>query len=301
MNGQMGMSNEAIKREVMTYVLASSSVPLIALDKETKRPRTYGSGMLFKSGLELYLFTALHNALLRTMIVQGDPCWQGSKLLMRNTFTSCWPIFKVPSLAKGVNGEPYLDASMKGIPVNDRYVRFIVDGVKGIARGIPLRRFGAEDVLLMDDPSAGDLDYCFCGTVEPGRDGAGVFSGGAQVEVSKFAAVWGLNRKTLDEYYVYFKLPDDFASLGVSLGGTSGAPILSSDGKVAALVCGGEDGDLVRGIRMDRILAGLSNGAIEQLPMECMLDETVCNDLMAFLDDDQQKFYWEEVRRGKLV
>ena len=61
-----------INNDLSVYNLASATVQLVDLDVLEKRPNGYGSGMLLRSGDRLLVLSVLHNALLRTSVIQGN-------------------------------------------------------------------------------------------------------------------------------------------------------------------------------------------------------------------------------------
>lgn len=306
MNGQvfemkMAQLSKVISRELFVYDNASASVQLIAADNVKFMPESYGSGMLFKDGDVLFLWTTYHNVMLHTTTIQGYPVYRPQGLRMRNVTTGGWSILKATNLNPGTNGEPYLDASCAVVPANETYVRFSV-GLDRV-RAYPIRRFTSDDLFRASAENPKRYKYSLCGTIEPVDDKNPPKFDSAAIEVSKFTVASGLDFLEKDDYNVYFKLPDEYLKLDVKLGGTSGTPIIAEDGRVIAMVCGGDKDDrsIVRGIRIDALLEGIRQKTIVTLPRSQEQDMDVLSSLLCFLDKEQRDFYWHMVREGKVV
>lgn len=295
---------ESVERELHVYDIASASVPLITADSEKYMPQSYGSGMLFKDGDVLFLLTAYHNVMLHTTIIQGYPVHHPEGLRMRNMKTDGWPILRATNLNPGANGEPYLDASYAVVPANDTYVRFNVE--MDHVHAYPVRRFVSDDVFKVGQDDPRKYKYSFCGTIEPVDDKNPPLIDNAAIDVSKFTIASGLEfipDRAENDYSIYFKLPESYLKLGARLGGTSGTPILSEDGRVIGMVCGGDEDDpsIVRGIRIDTLLDGIRNHQIVTLPHGRERDVDVLSSLLCFLDKDQRDFYWHDVQEDKVL
>ena len=94
-------------------VTTSSTVQLVAVNKNTKQPEGMGSGLLLKNNDKLFLVTVLHNALLRTTTIQGDLVWlPHHPPEMRNRWVHGFTLLKSTLLNEDANtGAPYLDFS----------------------------------------------------------------------------------------------------------------------------------------------------------------------------------------------
>ena len=259
-----------VNKDLSVYTLASATVQLVDLDMLNKRPDGYGSGMLLKSGDRLFVLSVLHNALLRTSTIQGNNirCPDGFRMECRNDLN--WNFFFDDSFrADTSRGDPYLDFTFAECPANATYARWSYAVDSGVC-AYPIRRFDVKEILEVATESSFEKhDYGLCGTVMPEFDKVPKAVNSLSAEWSTFAAVFGLKYCSSDKYYIYFKLPASFHELNISLAGTSGAPIVSEDGRPIALVCGGEeDESLVRAIRLDSSLLLLSASRFMKLTKE---------------------------------
>lgn len=284
-------------REMDEANLASSTLQLLSIDNNHK-PHVWGSGMLFRHLDSLYVFTALHNALLKTTTIQGPLVRRDNGLRMENRFCHGWCIVRDDEFVVNVSrGDPRLDFAFTKVPVNETYIRWSYDINDGL-RTYPIHRFSFTDIIRCGDETVlASHKYAFCGTVSPCDPRTAIRILGADVISVKHLSVIGLEYVRMDDYYIYFSLPKDIAS-NLDYAGTSGAPIMSDDGRVIALVCGGEENDAVRGIRLDLVFKSCSRLNIEDLD-EVRNDHM--DELLSFLDQDQRTFYWDFVDKGLIV
>ena len=277
--------------------LASSTLQLLSIDKRYK-PHVWGSGMLYKSPCGLHVLTVLHNALLDTTTIQGQLVRYNNGLRMENRVCKVWKIVKDCSFIKDLNrGDPRLDFSFASTTVNETYSRWSYDDEHGL-RIYPIKRFSAHDVLECNTEAIlRQYKYAFCGTISPCDPEEPVNILGAEVVLVKYLSVLGLEYDRMDDYYIYFRLPAGLKA-DINYAGTSGAPILTDKGQVIALVCGGEGGNLVRGIRLDLIFK-LGNPLVVEDLQDVKKDHM--DELLSFLDDEQRDYYWEYVDKGMTI
>ena len=277
--------------------LASSTMQLLSLDKSYK-PHVWGSGMLYKSPCGLHVLTVLHNALLDTTTIQGQLVRYNNGLKMANRLCKGWKIVKDCSFTKDLNrGDPRLDFSFAATPANETYSRWSYDDEHGL-QNYPIKRFSASDVLECSvETMLKQHKYSFCGTTSPCDPKEPVNICGAEVILVKYLSVMGLEYVKMDDYYIYFRLPAEL-NADINYAGTSGAPILADNGYVIALVCGGDEGNLVRGIRLDLIFKLGRPLVVEDL-QDVKKDHM--DELLSFLDDEQRHYYWGYVDKGMTI
>lgn len=280
-----------INNALSVYSLASATVQLVDLDVLEKRPNGYGSGMLLRSGDRLLVLSVLHNALLRTSVIQGNCVCRPEGFRMECRKDLIWNYFCDDGFRIDTSrGDPYLDFTFSECPTNATYARWSYAVDSGV-RAYPIRRFDENEILEVATESSFEKhDYGLCGTVMPEFDKIPKRVQSLSAEWSTFAAIFGLKFYSSDKYYIYFKLPGSFYELNISLGGTSGAPIISEDGRPVALVCGGEeDESLVRAIRLDNTLHLLSTSNFAKLTIEAERQHQ--NEFEKFIDEGQLNYY----------
>ena len=297
--------SEVMKEQFQKLVTTSSTVQLVAVNKNTELPESWGSGLLLKDKDKLLLVTVLHNALLRTTTIQGDLLFLDHRFVMRNRWVHGFSLIRSSLLDEDANtGAPYLDFTFAEVPVNDVYTRWSFDDLTGVS-SLPLRRFSVCDVRHIDANELRKCRYSFCGTVEPQDADEKIC--GSQVVLTRSLYIPDLLFKDLDgEYYIRFQTPKPIVEYGICFAGSSGAPILDEEGRLVALVCGGEDGSgnerIVRAVRLDAIFAGLRDGSLLVTDLETNRSITnIAAVLLGMLDDDQRAFYWDKVDKGMIV
>lgn len=318
------MATETEDRKLNTIM---ATVQLVAMNKKTMSPDGWGSGVLLMYNDGLYLFTALHNALLRVRCIQGIPVFMNccpmmpdGSVAMKNHMAAGFRLIKDSRLREDANtGAPYLDISFTEAPSNNPYCRWegnalvidnCIDSIEGKPYG--LRNFNVAD-LMKRSANVDALNKChfsFYATVNPDDTNYRVF-GAPVVSVSNLY-IPDLTFRCLDgDHYINFETPKPVGQYHINFSGSSGAPILDDEGFPIALVCGGEDGEgnerVVRAIRLDSVLNGLSNftgtcgGSLSCVDLESTLSANktqIMSILRGMLDDDQWDFYWGEVDKG---
>ena len=317
------MATKTEERELNTI---TATVQLVAMNKKTMSPESWGSGILLINNGGQYLFTALHNALLWARCIQGDlvpmnccPMMPGGSYSMKNQLTDKFRLIKDSHLHEDAHtGAPYLDISFTEVP-NKPYYRWegnarVIDNCIGNieSKKYELRKFPVADLMKRptNEATLGKGHFSFCATVNPNDTNYRV-SGTPVVSIDALY-IPDLTFKCLDgDYYIKFETPKPVDQYHISFSGSSGAPILDDEGFPIALVCGGEDGKgnerVVRAIRLDSVLNRLSNftgscvSSLSCVDLESTISsnqEEIMSILRGMLDDDQWAFYWEKVDKG---
>lgn len=212
---------------------AESTVQFAAVDS-LRHPIGWGSGFQVRIANERYLVTALHVALMSPGILLR-PAKYGmeiEKLREWSFFSDC------PRVPDGEEYHPILDMAFIKISEQVELVRYDVASSKADPIGWSIRCFDWPSAVSLSK----DGEYSFCGIVEP-----------ENVEDSKLApneiGTVGVNFVNVSKVtyletvgrMAHFKLEKGYAKNGVKLQGTSGAPILNSNGDPVAFVLSGNE------------------------------------------------------------
>lgn len=290
-------------QQLRESITKCSTAQLVAVNRDTELPEGWGCGFLFSDKDALLVVTVLHNALLRTTTIQGGLESVAGTFAMRNRWVHGFHLIESTKLVEDANtGAPYIDITFAEIPANEFYQRWSLDFMNGIEQ-YPLRRFTQADILRIDDKNIRTGKYSFCANVEP-RD-VDVDVSGPKVIATTPLYIGDLMFADFDgDYYLRFLTRIPLCEYGIDFPGSSGAPILDENGRLVALVCGGDDSNdrAVRAVRFDAIVCGLKDQTLKLSDLERNRSITnVASVLMGLLDADQRKFYWDKVDKGKII
>ena len=212
---------------------AEATVQFTAVDS-VRHPIGWGSGFVVRIKGERYLVTALHVALLSPGILLCPAKFgmEIEKLREWSFFSDC------PRVPDGEEYHPILDMAFTKISEQVELVRYDVASSKANPMGWRIRCFDwPSNVNLSKDDK-----YSFCGIVEPENVEESQLSPNEIGEVGvKFVNLSNVTYIGTTGRMANFKLEKGFSKNGVKLPGTSGAPILNSNGDPVAFMLSGNE------------------------------------------------------------
>lgn len=213
---------------------ASSTLQFVKLDQ--RRPYGWGSGFALEIEGEHYLVSALHVAMHLPKLMLGTE----KELGMKCVSLADWSFFSdAPRDDDGREYHPILDLAFMKVSNDVDLVRFDIQGGLNPPRGWQIRSF---DISRPKNPYNAE-HYEFAGLVEPDEVTDKDAPPHPTIIGAKFENVDHVTLTGIEGRIAHFKLPKGFSGKGISLAGTSGAPVLNRNHEPVAMVLSGSEKD----------------------------------------------------------